>query len=359
MTMALRLTGAKLVARRGTICTICLGLVLAGFGHDVIGSARADEWTAFEQRTQRGEEADHTCTQTRRVDYYHRRDLSVDNFALLVDGFLDFLDAELIPISPGRRFKVFVSPSADQHKKDAAAFFGAMKPSSFGTYYSKYDVLATHAMTGPGTVTSLLVYPVMHEYIPGTPAWTRTVIATFFEKSYGYPGSDGKLTFKVGYHNPWRITEVAGCLDRLDLAQIVSNPNYADGQSHYRLLGTFLWQQGKLNAFIARLHDRDLRGWENYIAAAFERPMSEILPLWRDYLASVDADWYGIERTPLSQIYSSAAEFEAAIAKTSRRATWHEWLVERVMRRWLIPPFCPIKESVQTGAASQSKSNSR
>ena len=103
--------------------------------------------------------------------------------------------------------------------------------------------MAMPAPAGPGTVTSMLMYPVMRASIPRAPQWARIAIATFFEKVYAYPDSDEKLVFRVGYHNPWRFFELSGCIDRLDLTQIISNPRYASGGSHYRLLGMFLWNK--------------------------------------------------------------------------------------------------------------------
>jgi hypothetical protein len=146
--------------------------------------------------------------------------------------------------------------------------------------------------------------------------------------------------FRVGYHHPARIHAIAGCLDRLDLTQIISNPNYAIGQNHLRLLGTFLWQHGRLKNFIDRLYDHDLKGRENYVAAAFERPMTEINVLWRDYLAEIPRELYAIDHLPVSQIYSTQEEFEAAMAAAN--PSWPEKIVSRVFR-WVHPPGCPIK----------------
>jgi hypothetical protein len=163
-----------------------------------------------------------------------------------------------------------------------------------------------------------------------------------FERVYAYPAANDRLVFKVGYHNPWRLYEVAGCLDRLDLDQIISNPNYAGGQSHLRLVGTFLWRHGRFKNFIDRLHDRDLKGRENYLAAAFDRPMTEVVALWRDYLAEVPSESSTIPQMPVSQIYSTQQEFEAAMAEATAQPSWPKWVLGRVFQR-VNPPGCPIR----------------
>jgi hypothetical protein len=317
----------------------------------VAQAARAqDEWPSFENRVTQGAKPDYVLTRSRSIDYYHRRDQPVDKFATLVDGFLDFLDAELIPVSPDRRYKVLLSTTPEEQQQDAHRLFAVAKPTAaLGTYYSKYDVVATHAATGPGTITSLLLYPIMREQIPRAPQWAQSAIATFFEKIYGYPADGDRVVVRVGYHNPRRVTEVAGCITRLDLREIIANPDYADGQSHFALAGMFLWQHRKLKTLVERLHDGDLRGQDNALAAAFERPMSEIIPLWQDYLKSVDAAWYGIERTPLSRMFGSIDAFDVALAPVSAHASWSQWFMQRVVLARLVPGSCPIRDHQVSG----------
>src|SRR5262249_2882255 len=121
----------------------------------------------------------------------------------------------------------------------------------------------------------------------------------------------------------------------------ISNPNYA-GQSSLRLVGTFLWRHGRFKGFIDRLHDRDLKGRENYVAAAFDRPMTEVVTLWRDYLAAIPTEPRAIQRMPLSQIYSTQEEFESAMARVTAKLSWPEWVVGRVLWHFN-PPGCPIR----------------
>jgi Domain of unknown function (DUF4189) len=304
-------------------------------------------WSSFEQNVAQDQASDYRRTRTRRVDYFHPRDVSVDNLARLVDAFVDFLDSDLIRVPPDRHFKVLISRNRAQHVENIRAFFGDADQPGLVRFYPREDVLATYEPLGPGTVTSLLIYPLLDAHIPHSLEWARTAIVSFFEKVYAYPARHERLVFRVGYHNPPRIQAVAGCLDRLDLTQIISNPNYAAGQSHLRLIGTFLWQHGRFKNFIDRLYDHDLRGRENYVAAAFERPMSEVNVLWRDYLADIPKELYAIDRLPLSQIYSSEEEFEAAMAAAN--PSWSERILSRVFR-WVHPPGCPIKN--QSGRSS-------
>jgi tetratricopeptide (TPR) repeat protein len=279
-----------------------------------------DGWSRFEQRVLQDQIPDYTRTRTRRVDYFHPRDMPEGSLTpRLLDEFFDFIDLEVMPVAPDRRFKILISRRSE-HADNMRALFGDTSRPGFGTFYPRDDVLATVGV-GPGTMTSLLTYPVLNAYIPDAPAWARTAIATLFERVYAYPAANDRLVFKVGYHNPWRLYEVAGCLDRLDLDWIISNPNYAGGQSHLRLVGTFLW---------------------NYLAAAFDRPMTEVVALWRDYLAEVPSESSTIPQMPVSQIYSTQQEFEAAMAEATAQPSWPKWVLGRVFQR-VNPPGCPIR----------------
>jgi hypothetical protein len=299
-----------------------------------------DGWSRFEQRVLQDQMPDYARTRTRRIDYFHPRDMPEGSLTPLVDDFFDFIDLEVMPVAADRRFKVLISRRSE-HADNIRALFGDTSRPGFGTFYSREDVLAVVGV-GPGTMTSLLIHPVLDAYIPRAPAWARTAIATLFERVYAYSGANDRLVFKVGYHNPWRLYEVAGCLDRLDLDQTISNPNYAGGQSHLRLVGTFLWRHGRFKNFIDRLHDRDLKGRENYLAAAFDRPMTEVVALWRNYLAEVPSESSAIPQMPVSQIYSTQQEFEAAMAEATAQPSWPKWVVGRVYQ-WFNPPGCPIR----------------
>jgi hypothetical protein len=131
---------------------------------------------------------------------------------------------------------------------------------------------------------------------------------------------------------------------RLDLSKIIADPKYAEGTSHYRMLGTFLWQQGKLKPLIARLRDKDRRGYTSFLMAAFDRPFEEIVPLWKSYLASVDEQWYGVRKIPVSGLFASKEAFDAALLATEERSGWGDWLLWRALPTVLSKPFCPIND---------------
>jgi hypothetical protein len=322
------------------IALMAMALAIAFLAHGV-APAQEQGWSSFEQRVRNGLEADYIVTESRRVTYFHPRQLKVDHISRLVDPFLDFLDAEFMPLPEDARFKVLISPNRNAHADNAETLFGR-RDTNLGTFHPRENVLAMPALAGPGTITSMLVYPVMRASIPQAPQWARIAVATFFEKVYAYPDNDGKLVFQVGYHNPWRFLELSGCMERLDLEQIISNPRYVSGGSHYRLLGMFLWEQGKLKPLIARLRANDRRGWNNFLNAAFDRPFDEIVPLWKTYLTSVQEQWYGIRNIPHSQVFASRHEFDTIALKSTERGGWRDWFEWRVMRPMFIRPVCPI-----------------
>jgi tetratricopeptide (TPR) repeat protein len=318
-------------------------LLLAAFMHGPASAAAAGAWTAFEERVRGGQNTAYTVTETARIVYFHPPDLAIDHVVRIVDPFLDFLDAEIMPVPQGARFNVLISPGRAEHADITKALFGE-RSDSIGTFYKRDNVLAMPAPAGPGTITSLLVYPVMNAAIPHAPRWAEIAIATFFEKVFAYPGADGKLVFRVGYQNPWRLLELSGCLLRLDLSRIITDPEYAGGASHYRMLATFLWQHGKLKPLIARLREKDRRGYTSYLMAAFDRPFDEIVPIWKSYLGAVDKQWYGVRNMPVSGLFASKDEFDAALLATDARAGWRDWLFWRVLDPLLSTQFCPIKD---------------
>lgn len=273
----------------------------------------AQPWPEFHESLKRGSAADFIHTAGEHVDYYHHRDTDVAGFVELVDGFLEFLDSEFIPIAPGRRFVVFVSRNADVHQLNSRILFNKKKVAYFGTYYPGYDVLATHATTGPGTVTSLLVYPVMRQLVGGRPRWAEQAVATFFEKSFAFRRADGGLAFRVGFQNSWRVQEVRD-VDPLSLAQIIAGQGTVR-QSHYRMVAMFLWRHGLFKAFLERLRENDLNLRLNFVAAAFDLPMYQVEPLWRRYLTEVDKRRPVVDRVPVSQIFESEAEFRRVMGK--------------------------------------------
>lgn len=263
-------------------------------------------WPEFQRSVEDGTATQFIRTPGRHVDYYHRTGTDIRQFVEIVDGFLDFLTAEFIRDAQNRRFSVFVSDNPAQHRLNSRVLFGEERAASFGTYYPKHNVLATHAQTGPGTITSLLVYPFLSKYASDVPQWARQAVATFFEKTYAFRQPDGRLAFRVGYQNPWRIAEVEQ-FDDPTLAEVIAGgPDIT--QSHYRLIGMFLWRHGRFSDFLARLQDRDLSGRD--LAAAFNLPMNELERLWRDYIADVHGRRDVIFLVPVSQVFESEAEFQ-------------------------------------------------
>lgn len=270
----------------------------------------AKPWAEFHAETLSEPGNDFTVTSGKYVDYFHHRDTEVDQFVEMVDGFLDFLNAEFIPIRPERRFSVFVSENRAQHALNSAVLFGQTGP-SMGTYHHKHDVLATYATTGPGTVTSLLLYPILRTEVGNLPRWADQAVATFFEKTFAFRYPDGALGFRAGYQNPWRVIEVQYGPD-LRLAQIIEGaPDVT--QSHYRLIAMFLWRHGYFDDFLKCARDKDLRGRENYVAAAFGLSMADVETRWRAYLAELRARSGTVLKTPVSQIFESEAELDLAL----------------------------------------------
>jgi hypothetical protein len=100
-----------------------------------------DGWSRFEQRVLQDQMPDYTRTRTRRIDYFRPRDLPEGSLTRLVDDFFDFIDSEVMPVAPDRRFKVLISRKS-QHADNLRALFGDTSPPDFGGFYPREDVLA-------------------------------------------------------------------------------------------------------------------------------------------------------------------------------------------------------------------------
>jgi hypothetical protein len=84
-----------------------------------------------------------------------------------------------------------------------------------------------------------------------------------------------------------------------------------------RLVTVFVWQQGKLPRLLRLIADRNHEGFPTYFEAALGKHLKDILPLWKNYLAEIQANRAAIMQIPPSQIFDSKAAFTGFM--TSRR----------------------------------------
>ena len=79
------------------------------------------------------------------------------------------------------------------------------------------------------------------------------------------------------------------------------------------MVSMFLWKQGKFQEFLRLVQKREKRGYDSYFEAALEMPLEKIIPLWKSYLAEVEAHRAEIMRWPPSGILKDEPAFQQFI----------------------------------------------
>ena len=259
------------------------------------------------------------------VVHYQRPTWDAAGFARVADAFVDLVDREFVPARLERPLDVLVFADRATFHRYLAAAGVPFRPK--GIYLPALGVLATAEDTGLGTLTHEIMHPIVQRALPDCPAWAFEGIPAFFEKFLGYWDGD-RLVVQWGYQNPWRLEQLGPDLARPDLPRIVAEPvsDAPAATSEQRLVAVFLWQQGRFERFLRLVAARDRRGFGTYLEAAMERPLDDIVPLWRAYLAELSRNREAALRVPPSTVYPDRAAFEQALG-TSRA-----WLQARMGR---------------------------
>ncbi|MBQ0721632.1 MAG: hypothetical protein KBT88_01795 [Gammaproteobacteria bacterium] len=190
-------------------------------------------------------------------------------------------------------------------------------PPNFGIYIKEYKLFATFRGSGIGTFTHEIMHPLVEENLPSRPEWAVEGIPGFFEKFFGY-WEGNKLQLQLGYQNPWRVHQLGDEITNLDLKKIITlkRRNYAKASnSELRMVSVFIDRQGLFEKYLALVNANDKKGYRFFIEAAFEKPIEDIIPLWRAYLEDVSRNKASIYKIPGSAILGSKEEFETLKAK--------------------------------------------
>jgi hypothetical protein len=192
-------------------------------------------------------------------------------------------------------------------------------PPSFGIYVPNYKLFATYEDSGTGTFAHEILHPLVERNLKDRPLWAKEGIPTFFEKFYGYWKND-ELVVLWGFQNPWRIAQIGTNLTRLNLREIISDPEPSTkfssverSESNLRMASVFLWKQGRFKRFLNLIATHDKAGFPSYFEAAMEMPVEETLPLWQAYLDEVAAQRAKVLSLPVSTICNDEATFQAFV----------------------------------------------
>jgi len=179
-----------------------------------------------------------------------------------------------------------------------------------GRYVASRDVIFTYDTCGIGTISHEMMHKIVHEHFKDPEPWAKEGIPTFFENIYGYKNGAGTVLF-VGYQSPWRTTELGKGLVDLTLAGIVDpaasvNP-YAE--SDKRVLATFLYHEGRLSEYFKLAKSGQRRGYKTLVEAAFQKPMAEIEPNFKQFVVAIAANKSHLLKLPNSEYFQSEEEF--------------------------------------------------
>ncbi|PCJ19740.1 MAG: hypothetical protein COB04_05375 [Gammaproteobacteria bacterium] len=207
---------------------------------------------------------------------------------------------------------VYVLENAEEMHLFLLSYVGGGIDSRFGVYIPEKNALVTHAKAGLGTLTHILMYPIIGNKLKDGPYWIETGISTLFEKIYGYPRDSG-FEISYGYHNPWRLRELGNVLD-ISLPEIVAaKDSVTVSQSKKRLAIMFIYQSGLFNQYLDLIMTKSKGSYETYIEAAFEKEMLSLETDWLKYLKGIEEHRSELLNIPSSKVFKTEAEFLSEI----------------------------------------------
>jgi len=239
----------------------------------------------------------------------------LERYSRLVEGFANYVSTNVCNLQgeyPALLFILHDKASEQYFLKDRMDFTRGVH----GVFITDKNSVVTYDGAGVGT----LLHEVMHKFLYNTKAhdfWADEGIPSFFERFYGYLYKDGQdapqnLFLQTGYPDAgsqfWmRITKRT-----LKLSQIVSSARYADpgNEDAQRLVALFLNSQHKLKRFLELTFNASRGKYKYFIEAVFDKPLSELNPLFDDYLASLNKNQETLDKLPPSEIFDSKEDFD-------------------------------------------------
>lgn len=243
-------------------------------------------------------------------NFYYGDDVNnIDVIYRVADGFIDIVDRDFFKVRFDFPLDVYVLENAEAFRDFLRHKLGMLNTVGlYGVYLEQIHGFVTYENAGFGTFSHEIMHPLLRADFPRLPEWAVEGIPAFFEKFFGY-WQDNRPVLKFGFQNPWRIRELGARLGSLDLEHILNHPGQHD-TSEKRMVSVFLYQKGKLRRYLDLARTDDRKGYRTLVEAAFEKPFSEIRPLWISYLQDVEKQKEKIMRTPASGLFGNRGLFE-------------------------------------------------
>jgi hypothetical protein len=236
----------------------------------------------------------------------------VADFSKVSNALVGHIKDQISPFEFLSPMDVYVLEDADEMHLFLSLRMGGDIDSRFGVYLPEKNALVTHAKAGIGTLTHILMYPVIGNKLKNGPYWAGTGISTLFEKIYGYPNDSG-FEVSYGYHNPWRLKELGNVLN-VSLLDIIGATNTINvSPSKKRLAMMFIYQGGHFNRYLKLVMSQSKGSYDTYIEAAFEKEMQFLEKDWQEYLRKIEENRSELLKIPSSKVFETEAEFLSEI----------------------------------------------
>jgi len=224
---------------------------------------------------------------------------ALERYATIAEGFINYVNDNLYTVEGNYPVSIFIL----HDKATEQAFLKNHMNFNMhvqGVYISSRNVLVTFAGAGIGT----FLHEIMHKVLEGEQLefWAEEGIPAYFEKVYGK--LQPKFFIEHGYAENWYPRAIAGNVSNFNLADIVNKSKHADPnhEDQQRLVALFLNRYGKLKLYLSLVKTRDKKGYKSFVEAAFEKPITELAPLFEKYLKELVRNREVIEKQQASVI---------------------------------------------------------
>ena len=256
--------------------------------------------------------------QSKYFTFYHQDNVGyLDYFSRFSDGFVDLLNEKYFKNTLSMPIDFYILKDREEFKTFLKTKMLVEFPPNWGIYLPLNNALVTYEASGLGTFAHIITYPLLRKNYHQLPFWAAQSIATLFEKIYCYYDED-KLVFNYGFQNPWRIKALdkSAKIRNIKLKAIVHSSTYRDTSPHEkRLLAVFMYEHNKWEKYFDLVRKNSKNGYDTFFEAAFEMPLNEISPLWKEYLNLVELNKYIIFQIPPSQMFKTKSEYERTIGR--------------------------------------------
>ncbi len=240
--------------------------------------------------------------------FHYNDDTLIDHLSRFCDGFIELVNRDFFEVPIDSPIHVYILKDREAFKRYLADTLHVSKSPGYGMYLPQRGGFVTYENAGLEAFAHEIIHTLMLHKSHSFPVWANEGIPSFFEKFFGYWEGD-KLCLDFGFQSSWRIDKMRRTIVQLDLERMIRHGrNFTTSEK--RLVSMFLFQQGKLKTYLDLVKVRQKKGYNTFVEAAFERELTELVPLWQQYLRDVYENRTHICGIPDSQVFDSKDEYD-------------------------------------------------